>query len=151
MLHQVIYISYLKHTFNESDFFDQLMLSRQSNALNNITGMLFYGSGKYVQLIEGPKNSVSQLMGNIHEDDRHYDIEIIADTLISHRNFAGHSMAYRLFADNELEQLTGFDDIKHNTLAAPHIIKLLKLFGDPAQIYNTVSAFEEKGGFRKTA
>ena len=150
MLHQVIYTSYLKHTFNECDFFEQLMLSRQSNAQNNITGMLFYANGKYIQLIEGPRNSVTQLMGNIHQDERHYDIEIIADTRISQRNFTGQSMDYKIFADDDLERIIGFDDIKHNTLAAPRIIKLLKLFGVPAAVSNTV-IMDQDSGFKRTA
>ena len=132
MLHQVIYTSYLKTPFNECDFFTQLTLSQRSNAQNNITGMLFYGSGKYIQLIEGPRNAVTQLMGNIHQDERHYDIEVIADMPVSDRSFADRSMDYHMFADNELEQMIGFDDIKHNSLAAPRIIKLLKLFGNAA-------------------
>ncbi|WP_448702557.1 BLUF domain-containing protein [Mucilaginibacter sp. AW1-3] len=150
MLHQVIYTSYLKNNFNECDFFSQLMLSRQSNTENNITGMLFYASGKYLQLIEGPKNSVTQLMGNIHQDERHYDIEILTDTPINYRNFANRPMEYRLFADNELEQMIGFDDIKHNTLAAPRIIKMLKLFGNAAP-GTTVIAMEQQSEFRITA
>jgi len=151
MLHQVIYTSYLKHAFNESDFINQLMLSRQQNAQNNITGMLFYANGKYIQLIEGPKNSVIQLMGNIHEDERHYDIEIIADTPISYRNFAGRNMDYKLFAGNELEQLIGFEDIKHNSLAAPHIIKTLKLFGDATPSSNMVVPMEQQSEFKMPA
>ncbi len=151
MLHQVIYTSYLKHAFNESDFINQLMLSRQQNAQNNITGMLFYANGKYIQLIEGPKNSVIQLMGNIHQDERHYDIEIIADTAISYRNFAGRNMDYRLFAGDELEQMIGFDDIKHNSLAAPRIIKMLKLFGNSAPAENMVIPMEQQSEFRITA
>jgi len=138
MLHQVIYISYLKKPFNEYDFFSQLMLSRQNNVQNNITGMLFYASGKYIQLIEGPKNAVVQLMGNIHHDECHYDIEVLADMPVNYRNFADRSMDYRLFADNELEMMIGVDDIKHNSLAAPRIIKMLKLFGyvapDPGMV-----------------
>ncbi|OCX52423.1 hypothetical protein BEL04_13230 [Mucilaginibacter sp. PPCGB 2223] len=151
MLHQVIYISYLKNNFNERDFFSQLMLSRQSNAQNNITGMLFYAGGKYIQLIEGPKNSVIQLMGNIHQDERHYDIEIIADMPVSYRNFANRSMDYRLFADNELEQMMGFDDIKHNSLAAPRIIRLLKLFGNPAPAPSVVIPMEQAAELRMPA
>jgi hypothetical protein len=151
MLHQVIYTSYLKNNFNEDNFFSQLMLSRQSNAQNNITGMLFYAGGKYIQLIEGPKNSVTQLMGNIHQDERHYDIEILADTSIGYRNFANRPMEYRLFADNELEQMIGFDDIKHNTLAAPRIIKLLKLFGNATPDSTMVIPLEQQSDFRITA
>jgi hypothetical protein len=151
MLHQVIYISYLKHTFDECDFINQLMMSRQSNAQNNITGMLFYANGKYIQLIEGPKNSVIQLMGNIHQDERHYDIEIIADTAINYRNFAGRNMDYRLFASNELEQMIGFDDVKHNSLAAPRIIKMIKLFGNAAPAANMVIPMEQQSEFRMPA
>lgn len=151
MLHQVVYISYLKHTFNECEFFSQLMLSRQNNEQNNITGMLFYANGKYIQLIEGPKNSVIQLMGNIHQDERHYDIEIIADTAISYRNFAGRNMDHRLFAGTELEQMIGFDDIKHNSLAAPRLIKLLKLFGNASPAANMVIPMEQNPGFRMPA
>ena len=151
MLHQIIYISYLKAPFNENDFFSQLMLSRQNNAQNNITGMLFYASGKYIQLIEGPKNAVAQLMGNIHQDERHYDIEVIADIPVNYRNFADRSMDYRLFADNELELMIGVDDIKHNSLAAPRIIKMLKLFGNAAPDPAMVVPMEQQPHLRMPA
>ena len=130
MLHQIIYTSYSRFNFTESDFFNLLIQSRQCNQNNNITGMLLHHNGIFIQLIEGPKNSVVSLMNAIENDERHYDIEVIADTAIESRNFTDWSMEYKLFAGNELQQMLGFDDIKHNAIAASNVIKFIKLFGN---------------------
>jgi hypothetical protein len=66
--------------------------SRQHNPASGITGVLCYGSGIFLQAIEGGRMQVSALFGQIQRDARHKDVALLHFEEISERRFGGWSM-----------------------------------------------------------
>lgn len=64
------------------------------NRNHNITGLLVSGPSFYLQVLEGPRLSVSQLYKNILKDNRHTSPVLLRYTEIKHREFENWSMVH---------------------------------------------------------
>ena len=69
-----------------------LVQSREYNPANGITGVLCYGSGIFLQCIEGGRGPVNDLYGHIIRDARHRDVTLLHYEEILERRFGGWSM-----------------------------------------------------------
>ncbi|MDB5882989.1 MAG: hypothetical protein JWP43_2867 [Ramlibacter sp.] len=69
-----------------------LSQSREHNPASGITGVLCYGAGIFLQAIEGGRNQVSDLFGQIQRDARHKDVVLLQFEEILERRFGGWSM-----------------------------------------------------------
>lgn len=69
-----------------------LMQARGHNPACGITGILCYGSGIFLQAIEGGRMAVSELFGHIQKDARHKDVALLHFQEISERRFGGWTM-----------------------------------------------------------
>jgi hypothetical protein len=90
---QILYRSYKSDYFNESEVENILTVSRKNNALLDITGILVYRDGVFIQLLEGDKKSISELYtSKITKDRRHKDCRILLDLDDQTRIFPHWSM-----------------------------------------------------------
>ena len=71
---------------------DILVQARSFNPGAGITGILCFGSGIYLQVIEGGRRAVNQLFNRIQKDPRHHDIVILDYQEIEERRFGGWTM-----------------------------------------------------------
>ncbi len=94
-MRQIIYESVATHRSAEDVAPDILRFARPENGMNGITGLLLAANGRFLQVLEGPEESVSLTMDRIREDPRHHDIAILVDEPIEARAFADWAMAYR--------------------------------------------------------
>lgn len=69
--------------------------ARAHNGISGVTGLLCAADDRFLQLLEGPDESVDSAMERIHADPRHRDIEILHDQAIETRAFGDWSMAFR--------------------------------------------------------
>ena len=69
-----------------------LMQSRRNNPKHGITGLLFFANGIFVQVIEGGRQEISQLLAKIVRDERNSDVEILSLEEISERRFGNWTM-----------------------------------------------------------
>lgn len=74
---------------------DILRRARPENGLNGVTGLLVAAQDRFLQVLEGPDESVGFTMDRIKGDPRHHHIAILADRPIEERAFADWAMAYR--------------------------------------------------------
>jgi len=74
------------------DFTNILNTSRKNNPVVNITGILFYDQGKFIQIIEGEKSQLDALMGRLNHDTRHSNIQILIDSPIESRELENWNM-----------------------------------------------------------
>ena len=68
--------------------------SVRRNGLHEISGILIYGDGKFIQGREGPKGKVEALYMTIRGDRRHRDVTTLVTTENDSRDFPGWAMAY---------------------------------------------------------
>jgi len=71
---------------------DIIKSSKINNVEHDITGLLFYHNGRFVQVLEGDKDSLEGLMSILEKDDRHEDVQRIIDQSIKKRGFQEWSM-----------------------------------------------------------
>ena len=69
-----------------------LTQSRAQNPACGVTGILCYGSGIFLQAIEGGRATVSELYGHIQRDPRHKDVVLLHYDEITERRFGGWTM-----------------------------------------------------------
>lgn len=71
-----------------------LQTSRARNLRLGITGALLFNEGRFVQILEGEKAAVLDVMESIKRDSRHTDIEVLPPRCVPERTFSQWSMAY---------------------------------------------------------
>lgn len=76
------------------------------NGIEGITGLLYTEDDAFLQAIEGPADSMSDLLARLHLDDRHCGLDILVDRPIEHREFGDWTMIYR----DRRETTDAFDD-----------------------------------------
>lgn len=94
-LSHLLYISTASRAFDETSLPALLDHARRTNAANGITGLLLYGDGCFMQLLEGKPDAVQATFDRIERDQRHHSVIVIVDELTVARAFADWSMAYR--------------------------------------------------------
>lgn len=99
---------------------DILIKARHYNSLNNITGILLFRNGEFLQLLEGDQFDVYFTFKKIRDDKRHNKIKILHESPIEQRLFTGWSMAYKDektsidFMNQEIKSLVDSKGIKNN-------------------------------------
>jgi hypothetical protein len=70
-----------------------LATAQAFNRRSGISGVLCQGQGLYLQVLEGERSAVNALYARIISDPRHKDVEMLHLEEITHRRYAGWSMA----------------------------------------------------------
>ncbi|WON79083.1 BLUF domain-containing protein [Acinetobacter sp. UGAL515B_02] len=84
-----------KHSKIKQDLMDILTEAVNFNSLHNITGVLLYGNGYFLQYLEGEKDQVESLFHTmILKDQRHQNCEIIFLDSTENRSFERWSMKF---------------------------------------------------------
>lgn len=81
-------------------------LAQKYNAKAQITGVLSFHNGAFVQILEGPEPALRELLTRITEDTRHFNLTLLTDGPINQRCYAEWSMEYlipRNFVDKQIE------------------------------------------------
>jgi len=69
VLHSVLYVSTAQVLFTAPRMEELLAKSRTSNARQQITGLLLYRDGAFMQFLEGPEGAVERLFRRIKADE----------------------------------------------------------------------------------
>lgn len=112
MIHRIIYASSAKSGLTKKDIEDILDVCRRNNSTLNITGVLFFSDGEFVQVLEGRKSDIQDLFSKISKDDRHENIEILIDEDVDNRYFSQWAMAYAVMDENDFRSIGGSFDIR---------------------------------------
>lgn len=78
---------------------DIINVSRKYNPKSQITGIISYREGQYLQVIEGPYLEVDKLMAKIMTDPRHEDLWVFLDTHVAKRSFHNWGVSVFDFID----------------------------------------------------
>lgn len=91
---------------------DILTVSRRNNTAKQLTGMLLYGEGTFVQVLEGEPEVISQTYNIIEKDPRHRNLIVITSGELEKRNFPDWSMGFKTINHDILKEFEGFKDIR---------------------------------------
>lgn len=92
MLVRCLYASRISKPLATSTLDDILEQSRKNNPVRGITGLLCHTHDSYVQVVEGGREPVSDLLRSIYRDDRHQHMTILSFEEIAERRFGNWTM-----------------------------------------------------------
>ncbi len=84
---RLIYASDAADGLRYSDFMTLLTRAAEKNREYGITGMLCYGSGQFLQALEGQRYAVNALYHHIARDPRHVNCQLLSVEEIATRDF----------------------------------------------------------------
>jgi methanogenic corrinoid protein MtbC1 len=129
----------------EGDLERLVKQARERNRSLGVTGMLLYENGRFLQTLEGPPASLQTVWSSISRDQRHQDIEVLTE----------HVVSSRLFSDWDLLLYSREEDPRRTTRAsdlAPHALAhyvpgmaQLALEGDDVRINARLASVAEQG------
>jgi hypothetical protein len=120
---QLIYTSVATVEFSEDDLNALLFKSRKNNEKSDITGMLLYDKGTFLQIIEGPEDAIKKLIAKIEKDDRHNRIITISQRAVPKRDFEQWRMGFAKIQKDQLLCLPGFEDFFDGEPCLSHLRK----------------------------
>ena len=93
----LVRLVYVSTSINEvdSDTLQSILSTAQTNNdAHDLTGLLVFDDKYFVQLIEGGRSAVSQLLGNLYRDTRHKDLVVLGFDVVHQRPFPNWSMQF---------------------------------------------------------
>lgn len=127
----LVYYSSARQIFDEKALSSLLKVSRRNNKRLDVTGMLLFHDGNFIQALEGPEWGVNDTFERIKADRTHGDIRSIGPIEIEQRFFAEWSMGVMkedLLNGDERSAVTDFLRSKGTVAPASLAWRLLHSF-----------------------
>ncbi len=112
MFYTIVYISSYVGQDTQRDLEAILESARRHNSADDITGLLLFHDGNFLQVLEGPRENVLACYARIEQDPRHRGCILLEAEDIETRKFAGWDMTYVPFADLDPDHQRGFIDLQ---------------------------------------
>jgi hypothetical protein len=109
-LHSLVYASLAKENFTDEKLEQLLQFARAKNEKQDITGMLLYRDGIFVQALEGEEKDIDTLFEKIKRDTRHKEIVLVTKQPIKQRSFPDWTMGFKVMDQETLKQMEGFTE-----------------------------------------
>lgn len=114
---QCIYASAAIDEIGQRDLANILEEARERNTAKDITGMLVFHEGAFLQVLEGPAAAVETLVKAIKRDPRHGAFRLLLADTIEDREFEEWSMGF-VDTSGVARDLPGFVDYRFELDAA---------------------------------
>ena len=114
---QLLYLSNAKPELKQAELDRILEVSRKNNPSRDITGLLVFANGVFIQVLEGPSSEVTNLFETICDDTRHQEVAMLGEYIGQERIFSKWSMGFLQSTFDELTRITdspnmiGRDDV----------------------------------------
>ena len=113
-MYQIIYVSTAAEPIDESGLLELLNQSRANNKRDQITGMLLYKAGRFMQAIEGTEENVTELYEVIKKDMRHRNVDTLRSEYRPSRDFPNWTMGFQNLDSDKHAHHDGFTKILEN-------------------------------------
>lgn len=90
----LVYISEAVADISYTDIRDILEAGRKHNLQDDVTGLLIFRDGYFVQLLEGNEANVRKVLNRILLDDRNYSLRILTESTSEQRLFDKNPLAF---------------------------------------------------------
>jgi hypothetical protein len=133
-MYYLIYSSMADSDVDGNDIQDIISSSERNNRHNDITGILIYHDGKFIQMLEGKEEAVLETFDRIVKDERHSAVIKLFNGESPHRHFPHWKMALEIVDDETLRSIEAYqpledadqllDDIEDDNVG----LKMLRFF-----------------------
>ena len=120
---QLLYGSTATVPFGKPELLELLDKCRTNNTKLNVTGLLLFKDGQFMQVLEGEEPVVTSLYQRIAQDPRHTGSMVFLQRAVEQRDFADWSMAFRDLRDPELLKVPGYSEFLNLSLADQSLVK----------------------------
>jgi hypothetical protein len=120
---RIIYSSSATTPFSEQQLDELLQVSRRNNLAADITGMLLYKDGNFMQTLEGPEIAVQRLVEKIRSDPRHRNFTTLMEGTILERSFGSWSMGFKKITKETLINVPGYHDSDDPSLMSSQFLQ----------------------------
>ncbi|MCR9179038.1 MAG: BLUF domain-containing protein [Erythrobacteraceae bacterium] len=141
-------LTYKSHATADPSPTDLDLLVNRARARNrslDVTGMLLFEDGCFLQTLEGPPDALGALWSSIKQDDRHNQIEVLSEHLVSARLFSD----WDLLLDGRFDKAHRQAGIAASVppAVAEHVVRLveLSLNADDLGINASIASFADQG------
>lgn len=115
-MYELIYMSSATKYLSEEEINALLVQARHFNINNDITGVLLYIEGDFLQVLEGRKDTIEKLFENIKRDKRHKSVIVIYEGNKIKRQFPDWSMGFHSSTYELLRNIPGFENLNKRNL-----------------------------------
>ncbi len=137
MLKTICYISDSQRPNSLDDLSALYEKARENNSKCNITGILIYKSGNFLQVLEGEQETVDNTFERIALDSRHKNIFKVINTTIEQRIFQDYNFGFTVI--NKKEELQNLNEYLNwlknaDSVLANEVIAMVKNFIDTLRL-----------------
>jgi hypothetical protein len=90
----LVYVSSATRLLSHAELLKLLHTSRSNNQRDQITGVLLYDDGNFLQAVEGPDAAIRALYARLEQDERHHNLRVVIEEPTEERQFAQWSMGF---------------------------------------------------------
>src|SRR5690349_14199919 len=109
-LFHLVYVSSAVEPFSDAELLRLLERSRAKNAAVNVSGMLLYEGGTFMQVLEGEEPAVREVHDRITRDPRHCGLLTLLQGPIEKRAFSEWSMGFRNLDSTDFKPVAGYSE-----------------------------------------
>ncbi len=102
----LVYLSSATRLLSDDDLTGLLRECRRHNEDNAVTGVLVHSEGNFMQMLEGPSQSIEHIMARVRASPLHRGIIELIDAPVSVREFGTWSMAFKQANAQQLFELS---------------------------------------------
>lgn len=106
--HCIIYISEATANLSDSALFTLQQQARAEHQRAQLTGLLLYREGRFLQILEGPEAPLREFFNRVAVDPRHGKLEMLADGPKARPDFEHWYMSFACAIPQRCAQLPGY-------------------------------------------
>jgi len=112
----LIYMSTSIRLLSDAELKQLLRQCQANNAINDLSGMLLYSEGSFVQVLEGAAKDLDAIYEKIKNDRRHKNIIQLAKGNLNERLFPSWSMGFKAVSADEFSRFDAYIDPKDDEI-----------------------------------
>ncbi|MYN06498.1 BLUF domain-containing protein [Pseudoduganella aquatica] len=135
-INQLVYISQATRKMSSEALLEILKTAKENNQTMDVTGSLFYNGGWFLQVLEGPLETLNALYRKIEKDPRHKHSRILYNEPAKFRTFTRWSMNMTNLDDRQADKYDQLVEVidaaktDRKIGAASPAVTLLRIFKD---------------------
>jgi hypothetical protein len=133
-MYYLIYSSTASDDMNESVLKEILSEAERCNKLQNITGLLVYFDGSFIQMLEGKEEDVIETFERIKGDPRHVQIIKLFSGDVDKRHFLSWKMSLEVLDKAAFSNIEAYESLDEGDQFLQHLddehigLKMLRYF-----------------------
>lgn len=127
---QLMYVSTSSWKLDNGELSAILDVSRANNRRLGVTGLLLHLDHGFLQILEGPEDSVMEVFGRIERDQRHIGVRVLFRQHVPERLFGDWSMGFDRWTKGAARTAGMFEiteDAIHNIIAPEKAVMIAVL------------------------